>query len=119
MTSEAQKESWRRATDTYQKKNPSRKKQIYSNWAKRNPDYFVTRNFGAGAVEHYKEQQKLQKGLCAICQKPLPARIHRDHNHETGKWRGVLCPGCNLGISPIERAGWLEKALAYLAFWKG
>jgi len=45
-----------------------------------------------------------QNGLCAICGKPPSRRnvkemlLHVDHNHKTGKIRGLLCNSCNRGI---------------------
>ncbi len=39
-----------------------------------------------------------QKGCCAICKKPQSAfknRLALDHNHKTGKLRGLLCYYCN------------------------
>lgn len=38
---------------------------------------------------------------CAICRCDLDAehvRVHIDHDHKTGKTRGVLCQGCNLAL---------------------
>ena len=56
-----------------------------------------------------------QKGLCAICAEPLPARYHIDHSHSTGKVRGILCHGCNLKLPMVEDKPKLQAALAYLA----
>jgi Recombination endonuclease VII len=36
-----------------------------------------------------------QHGLCDICTKPLPARPHVDHDHRTGRVRGLLDWWCN------------------------
>lgn len=53
----------------------------------------------------------LQDGKCPICRRPLAALVaHRDHCHDTGRPRGILCGSCNraegiirsLGISPEE-----------------
>lgn len=62
------------------------------------------------------EQEMLlaQGGVCAICTTPL-ARHHIDHDHKSGAVRGLLCARCNLGVGHLERAGFLEAALAYLA----
>lgn len=40
---------------------------------------------------------RLQVGVCAICEKaPKPGqRFHTDHDHTTGRVRGVLCYYCN------------------------
>lgn len=40
----------------------------------------------------------MQGGKCGICEKPPPvpgASFAVDHNHTTGKVRGVLCASCN------------------------
>lgn len=42
---------------------------------------------------------KNQNGRCAICGKPIAFENSRiDHNHSTGKIRGILCTSCNSGI---------------------
>lgn len=54
-----------------------------------------------------------QGGVCAVCGKePTNPRI--DHDHATGKVRGILCHRCNLLIAGMDDAAWLQKALAYL-----
>lgn len=53
-----------------------------------------------------------QKQRCAICNRKVKLVV--DHNHNTGKVRGLLCNSCNraLGIFPtIER---LKSAMKYL-----
>lgn len=42
-----------------------------------------------------------QKECCAICgkhQSKFKKRLAVDHNHETGKIRGLLCSRCNMGL---------------------
>lgn len=67
-----------------------------------------------------------QHGGCAICARrvslsPRRARApglsgaHVDHCHETGKVRGILCPGCNLGLGKLgDNVEGLQRALDYL-----
>lgn len=73
-------------------------------------------------IEQYQKLFEKQHGLCAICGKP-ETRIHRgsvarlsvDHNHETGKVRGLLCNHCNhcLGLV-VESKATLRNMITYL-----
>ena len=55
---------------------------------------------------------------CPICSVNLNSQKVRkviDHNHTTGKVRGVLCNNCNTGIGLLqENIGYLSKAIEYL-----
>ena len=52
-------------------------------------------------------------GGCAIC--GARGRLQRDHNHQTGKFRGLLCGLCNRSIPALEsRLSWHVAALNYL-----
>lgn len=58
---------------------------------------------------------ELQNWCCCICESDISDRFHIDHNHQTGKVRGLLCIQCNFGLghfrdSPIL----LERAITYL-----
>lgn len=57
-----------------------------------------------------------QNGCCAVCKKPVALdKIRIDHNHETGKVRGLLCNECNLDLGTIEkRLGNIGQVLEYL-----
>jgi hypothetical protein len=43
-----------------------------------------------------------QANRCAICFNVL-TRAHIDHDHETGKVRGILCPRCNAFLGQYEK----------------
>jgi hypothetical protein len=75
-------------------------------------------------IKELNEALEKQNGGCAICEEVLPDLLvynNRkrgyaiDHNHETGKFRGVLCLKCNtmLGMAR-ENHDILAKASAYL-----
>jgi hypothetical protein len=57
---------------------------------------------------------ELQTGLCPVC---LDDRArHIDHDHETGRVRGVLCPGCNTGMGQLgDDPVALRRAADYLS----
>lgn len=64
-------------------------------------------------IEIYNNTLKKQKGLCKICRE-RPAN-QADHNHKTGKFRGILCVYCNsvLGFGK-DSIKILSKAIEYL-----
>lgn len=55
--------------------------------------------------DEYFDQLAKQHGGCAICdRRPKNKRLAGDHNHTTGKRRGLLCFPCNRYIvGAIER----------------
>jgi len=77
------------------------------------------KKFGV-TLEEYNALLELQGGVCAICQGPPngkdPDIYHVDHDHETGKLRGLLCSSCNNGLGCFrDNTDSIQKALAYLA----
>lgn len=68
--------------------------------------------------EEYKILLKRQKGKCAICrrlQRVKRWRLAIDHNHRTGKYRGLLCNTCNTAIAFFnEDIIILQRAIEYL-----
>lgn len=67
--------------------------------------------------EQFEELWEEQDGRCLICERKFtrlrPAHI--DHEHATGKVRGLLCGNCNQSIGWLhEDAGWLRRAAHYL-----
>ena len=71
--------------------------------------------------EEYNQFLETQKQKCGMCLKTLnkkvPRRIHIDHDHATGRVRGILCDGCNLFLGRLESPTYpekLEQAQTYL-----
>lgn len=55
-----------------------------------------------------------QAGRCAICAKVADLVV--DHDHNTGKIRGLLCVGCNTGIGQLgDSVSGIQRAVKYLA----
>lgn len=70
------------------------------------------RRYGLTA-EQVEELLQQQGGMCAICSS-FPVRPVVDHDHATGRVRGVLCHGCNIQLPAIEDHTFFTAALAYL-----
>ena len=85
-------------------------------------------------LEEYYSILAEQNGVCAICKLPetrvvkpnakkyslnIKPRLAVDHDHTTGKNRGLLCIKCNIAIGhlqdSIENA---QSAVEYLKKWK-
>jgi hypothetical protein len=62
--------------------------------------------------------ESLQQNVCAICHsEQLDKRLSIDHDHVTGKVRGLLCSECNINLGFIERcmkSNLLENSINYL-----
>ena len=71
--------------------------------------YRLLRSYGI-TQEMYEEMLSKQSGKCALCGGPPGKRgLFVDHNHKTGRVRGLLCDGCNWAIGAVEaRAGLLD-----------
>lgn len=70
----------------------------------------------------YELMLKSQNGVCVICKQPETVRqgnkiqyLSVDHNHSTGKIRGLLCSKCNRMLSNArDNPEILRKAAEYL-----
>ena len=71
-------------------------------------------------LEKYEELFSIQNGLCEICGTAVAGGNGKafsvDHDHATGKIRGLLCHHCNLGLGHFkDDKEVLLKAVAYLS----
>ena len=69
-----------------------------------------------GAAELYDRLLGEQGGHCALCPStPKSRRLHIDHDHKTGRTRGLLCYRCNRWILTYNgSAEGLRAAADYL-----
>lgn len=66
-------------------------------------------------VEQFEDLFQKQGGKCAICKLTSKRRLAIDHDHKTGRVRGLLCVTCNLGIGNFQdNPDTLVSAAAYL-----
>lgn len=68
-------------------------------WARRSPEEkrdISLRSKHGITLEEFNLMIEKQDGVCPVCLLPDPTFV--DHNHKTGRVRGVLHPNCNTGI---------------------
>lgn len=69
--------------------------------------YQANSKFGKYGIteDDYNDMFVSQNGKCGICgkhQTEIKAALHIDHNHKTGRVRGLLCSSCNFGIGHLQ-----------------
>lgn len=76
----------------YRRKYPAKVKMFFRRWCLRTKYGLTLAQFDTLAAN--------QSGLCAICREPLAnnRRGAVDHDHFSGKVRGLLCGECNRGL---------------------
>jgi hypothetical protein len=62
-----------------------------------NPDVWLKR-YGITSKD-FETMLEKQNGACAVCKKKKKLCV--DHDHETGKVRGLLCRACNTAIGNL------------------
>jgi hypothetical protein len=85
---------------SYRPKNPATREHLNKIQRKHRlkKDYGLT-------PQDYETMLKTQSYLCAICAKHHNAERYGlcvDHDHDTGKIRGLLCRTCNCGIGYLK-----------------
>lgn len=99
--------------------NARNRKYHADNKAKRAQQHKDWRNkkvFGLGDGE-YETMLANQGGVCAICKKECTSKpsLAVDHDHATGKVRGLLCSNCNNGLGRFkDDVELLNNAIGYL-----
>ncbi len=67
-------------------------------------------------LEQHEQIYLDQNGCCALCDEPVAYdKAVTDHDHKTGKVRGLLCQRCNLGLGAFgDTYGGIMRAVKYL-----
>lgn len=80
-----------------------RRKKHPGGRAEQSKRYDPRRYFGI-TLEQYDIMSETQGNVCAICGgiNPNGKRLAVDHDHKTGKIRGLLCSKCNLALGNIK-----------------
>lgn len=102
------KEAHRNTSRRYKNRNRNKVRaagrKYYHNNKTKDKAYKLRKLYGI-SLEEYADKSQAQNEVCLIC-----GRINTknrdlcvDHNHQTGRIRGLLCTGCNI------RLGWFEN----------
>lgn len=82
-----------------------------------NRKWSLNRKYGI-TLEQYNNMFSTQKGCCAICgihQSSLNKPLFVDHDHNTGKVRGLLCHSCNVVLGHVnDSIDILDQTIKYL-----
>lgn len=112
----------RKYLDNWRMKNPEKSRRI--GWA-----HELKRLYGI-TIDEYFSILESQNNRCAICQcdgnltvdgselikNGKPTKLHVDHDHNTGKVRGILCNSCNRGLGSFrDNKLIVELAVKYLS----
>lgn len=100
--------------------DPDKVRAYRQNWYQRNKDKVKQKvsarryrlAYGV-SLEFIESETKRVGGRCEICSQT--ADLHVDHDHSTGKYRGLLCSSCNKGIGMLrDDPDRLRSAAMYL-----
>lgn len=108
------KECNNKRSKKYYKDNPEKCKEAVKSSA-------LKRKYGI-TKEDKERMLKNQGYKCAICGQEIflfgsshKLTAHVDHDHKTGKVRGLLCHGCNIGLGKfMDNTDYLLSAISYL-----
>ena len=108
----------RKYKETRKRYNDTHKEQM----SKQKAEKRLSTRYGI-TIEDYRVMQENQNGKCSICNKEQtrlnrnnkPIRLAVDHDHKTGRIRGLLCYKCNSGIGYFnDNIELLSKPINYL-----
>lgn len=92
----------------YNQNNKPKVKEKIKKWKARNPNIVnarrLKRRYGL-TMDQYRAILTTQDHCCAICKRhenEIILALHVDHNHITGKVRGMLCSSCNQALGLLK-----------------
>jgi Recombination endonuclease VII len=104
----------------WQRRNPEKlaaqRRQSTDVRARKYREWHLRKRFGL-TIDVYGALLAAQDGTCAICSTPTEndSALHVDHDHETGRVRGLLCMRCNNALGLLrDDPEVLSNAVDYL-----
>lgn len=106
------------------RRDPEKVRAQYKQWRAKQDDADLSRRRWASklriryglTVEQHGSMYTEQNGCCLLCGQSVPYdRIQTDHDHTTGRVRGLLCIPCNIWVGFLEKnLGRLDKTMDYI-----
>jgi hypothetical protein len=113
-------------TRAWRKANPEKARESSYKWRRENPEKallskrrtYYRRVYGL-ELEEIEATIAAQGGVCPICSIELKFGgkngAHVDHDHKSGRIRGITCCNCNTGLGQFkENPEFLWQAIRYL-----
>lgn len=105
-------EKYIRSAKQYQARNPEKAKawnaRAREKHKPRAKEWYLKKEFGI-TLQQYQSMHDQQLGKCRLCNQPSTTiskgklrALAVDHDHRTGRLRGLLCTGCNVNLGRIE-----------------
>jgi hypothetical protein len=107
-----------RTVKQYNFNHPEGRKEQQKRYHKKHPRSYLKRKYGL-TLEQWELLFEAQGRCCAICKSTTP-RFNRnwwstDHDHVTGKFRGILCHKCNCALGNVDDSVYcLQRMVEYL-----
>ncbi len=110
-------------TGLWRIKNRSHYNNYAAKWRAENPEkHFANelrRRYGLSAARYHEMlgEQGHKCRICSVAHDPTKKRkcLYVDHDHKTGRIRGLLCGSCNIALGNFrESIETMESAIAYL-----
>lgn len=109
----------------WRKRNPGKAPKVNAKYRAAHPDRvrslyreaYLKRTYGISAAD-FKHMLLSQDFSCAVCLRAVEDNdkmVHVDHDHVTGKVRGILCHYCNTALGKLgDNIENLQRAIRYL-----
>ncbi len=103
---------------TYYEKHLEKRKEYDRNYLLMHPekgkDNFYKIHYGISLADYHIMVAKQEK-KCSICGEAPKRKLYIDHDHQTTKFRGLICHHCNLGLGSFkDNPKILQRAIDYL-----
>lgn len=115
-------ERYKPTSQAWRMAHQARLREYMARWRKSHPEHLAAymRRYRYGLeAPAYDALMEQQRGRCPLCDVPAKeaprGMLHVDHDHSTGRVRGLICFRCNTALERVELRDWLPRTIAYLS----